>query len=730
MLVSLISYIDRNTLALLIPTIMRDTHLSAEQYGFIVSAFSIAYMIGSPIWGGLLDRLGLRVGMTLAVAFWTAASVSHAMAAGFLSFAAARTALGFGEGATFPGGLRTVVSTLPPGQQARGIGFAYSGGALGAIITPIVVTPIFAVWGWRPAFLFTGGIGAAWLIMWFFVSARPPIRERMAEALRHTEQGPRFTDARLWSFILAYGLGATPLGFVMYAAALYLNQALGKDQIFLGKVLWIPPLGWELGYFFWGWLVDRMTSAGVPKLTTVRRLMFASLFLSLPLAAVPYMSSTALVLLEMFIATFVIVGFVVPSLAYATHVYSPSRSGLIAGIGAGSYGAIVAVTMPLFGRLFDVRRYDVAFAIAALLPAIGYAGWAWINRNAREPRRIVVKQSLAGLLLAAAVAWTFGPRVAAQSSSDPRVQAHIDAAKAAAGSDFAYVFNRICREAVPPENPEPRPQRGARPPGPPARETWHAEPVKVFDNLYFLGQTEYSAWAVTTSAGIIIIDSIFDYSVDDEVAGGLKAMGLDPANIKYVIISHGHSDHSGGAKYLQDRFNAKVILTAADWDLLDRSNGTKPHRDMIATDGQKLTLGHTTLTLYNTPGHTLGTISTLIPVTDRGQKHVAAYWGGTAFNWMAGPAAYITPERPPIFWFKTYSDSARRFKEITAKAGADIILSNHTDFDGSKTKLPALAQRKAGDPNPYVIGAANVQRYLTTVDECAQAGLTRAQAMK
>jgi MFS transporter, ACS family, hexuronate transporter len=95
---------------------------------------------------------------------------------------------------------------------------------------------------------------------------------------------------------------------------------------------------------------------------------------------VPWMSSTALVLFAMFAATFVIVGFVVPSLKYATHIYSPSRSGLIAGIGAGSYGAIVAVTMPLFGRLFDMRRYDLAFAIAAVLPALGYAGWAWINR--------------------------------------------------------------------------------------------------------------------------------------------------------------------------------------------------------------------------------------------------------------------------------------------------------------------------------------------------------------
>jgi metallo-beta-lactamase class B len=312
------------------------------------------------------------------------------------------------------------------------------------------------------------------------------------------------------------------------------------------------------------------------------------------------------------------------------------------------------------------------------------------------------------------------------------VQAHVAAAKAAAGTDFAGVFSRICTEAVPPATPA-APQRGRgpaapRPAGPPARETWHAEPVKVFDNLYFLGQTEYSVWAVTTSAGVILIDSIFDYSVDDEVVGGMKKLGLDPATIKYVIISHGHSDHSGGAKYIQDRFNAHVLLAAADWDLLDRSTGTKPRRDMVATDGQKLTLGDTTITLYNTPGHTLGTLSTVIPVKDNGTPHVAVSWGGTAFNWMANRTAYITPERPVSFWFETYSASARRFKDIAAKAGADVLISNHTIFDGSKTKIPALERRKPGDPNPYVIGQSGVQRYLTVVDECAQAGLANAKA--
>jgi metallo-beta-lactamase class B len=232
---------------------------------------------------------------------------------------------------------------------------------------------------------------------------------------------------------------------------------------------------------------------------------------------------------------------------------------------------------------------------------------------------------------------------------------------------------------------------------------------------------------VTTSAGIILIDTIFDYSVEDEVAGGLKKLGLDPESIKYAIVSHGHADHSGGAKFLQDKFGTRIILTAADWDLLDRSNGTKPRRDVIAKDGDVITLGDTTVLLYNTAGHTLGTLSAIFPVYDHGEKHVAATWGGTAFNWMGGSAAYITPEHPASFWFQTYSDSAERYKAITKRVGADVLISNHTIFDGSKTKLPALATRKAGDPNPYVIGVDGVQRYLTVVDECAQAGLANAK---
>jgi metallo-beta-lactamase class B len=320
-----------------------------------------------------------------------------------------------------------------------------------------------------------------------------------------------------------------------------------------------------------------------------------------------------------------------------------------------------------------------------------------------------------GLLLAAL---TLVP----QNANDTP-EAHVAAAKAAAGDDFQNLFNFQCN------GPGPGGNRGAaggaqrgqgggqgrgaaggggqRQAGPPDRSTWHLEPVKVFDNLYFFGQSEYSAWALTTSQGIILFDTLFDYSVEDEVADGMKKLGLDPANIKYAVISHAHPDHDGGGKFLQDHYGTRVIMSPADWDVLDkRTNGTKPKRDIESTDGQKLTLGDTTVTLYITPGHTPGTISSIIPVKDNGTPHLIALWGGVGLN----------PDKESV---QKYIQSGQRFSEIARQAKADIIISNHTDWDQSKVNLPILAKRAPGSSNPYIVGNEKVLKFMKVAQECA-----------
>jgi metallo-beta-lactamase class B len=314
--------------------------------------------------------------------------------------------------------------------------------------------------------------------------------------------------------------------------------------------------------------------------------------------------------------------------------------------------------------------------------------------------RMLVATSLAGVLLNA-------PAVAQTADT---VEAHIAAAKAAAGEQHAYIFNSLCIR------PAAGPNSGSADEAAPDPSVFHADPVKVFDNLYFVGEKEYSAWAVTTSEGIILVDTIWDYSVADEIVGGLKKLGFDPAQIKYAVVTHGHRDHVGGAKYLQDHFGTRIILSAADWDFVEKSPRVtvKPKRDLVATDGQKLTLGDTTLTLYLTPGHTLGTVSVLIPVKDNGKPHLVAEWGGTGFNFEH------SRER-----FQTYVASAERFGDIVAKSGADVLIANHTNLDGSKVKFPALAARTPGGENPWVIGNAAVRGYVKVAEECARAALLR-----
>ena len=149
-------------------------------------------------------------------------------------------------------------------------------------------------------------------------------------------------------------------------------------------------------------------------------------------------------------------------------------------------------------------------------------------------------------------------------SADDALDAHLLAAKQAAGFEFTGTLARICIA--------PGLAVGIGPRGViPDRALWHAEPVRMFDNLYFIGTRVHSAWALKGSGGIIIIDTLFNYAVEDEMVNGLKKLGLDPAQVKYVVISHAHGDHDEGARLFQERYGAHVVMGGPDWDGLDKS---------------------------------------------------------------------------------------------------------------------------------------------------------------
>lgn len=299
--------------------------------------------------------------------------------------------------------------------------------------------------------------------------------------------------------------------------------------------------------------------------------------------------------------------------------------------------------------------------------------------------------------LAGMIALALAP--AASMAAQPAMQR----AQTLAGADLAPLYDVLCPVDVlhPPqvvvEN----------------RASWYTPPARALDDLYYVGQQGVSAWVLKTDEGLLLIDALFDYSVGPEIVDGLKALGLDPATIRYVVVTHGHSDHYGGARYLQDNFGARVVASREDWDVIDkttRSSDPKPRRDMVVDGAMDLRLGKSVVKLVRTPGHTPGTLSLLFSVHDQGKRHVAALWGGTAFNSR-------TREQ--------YSDmaaSAKRFAALSRRQGADVWLSNHPVFDGSFAKIAA---GRPDGTSPFVTGQATVQRALQVVAQCSRIALAR-----
>ena len=326
-----------------------------------------------------------------------------------------------------------------------------------------------------------------------------------------------------------------------------------------------------------------------------------------------------------------------------------------------------------------------------------------------------------GWVLCGPATWTLAEEgIQAPRDFDMEIEAALREAKTAAGFEFLGTLSRNCllpasggvntSDDVPGYIRDPSSEQ--------PRETWYADPAQVFDNLFFVGGKVHTAWALATSEGIIIIDTVYPYNSEELIIRGLERLGLDPKEIRYVIISHAHGDHIGGAQMLQERYGAEVVMGGGDWDLVEtypnRYTSMAPRRDIVATDGMKLTLGDTTVTFWETPGHTPGTLSYTFIVYDQGRPVNVAYSGGTAFNFVNN-----TPE-PGIRNFQTYIESQQHIADQAAAFGATVLLSNHSEFDNAVSRNRMLAGRGDG-PHPYVLGEDWVQRYFQVLRSCARA---------
>jgi metallo-beta-lactamase class B len=289
--------------------------------------------------------------------------------------------------------------------------------------------------------------------------------------------------------------------------------------------------------------------------------------------------------------------------------------------------------------------------------------------------------------------------------------AHIDAAKKLAGNDAWLLspYNFYCVAGAARGNNATAPE---------------LEPVKLFDNLYAVGNSEATVYAITTSQGIILIDSGYADRAESVVVAGLKQLGLDPATVRYILLGHGHADHFGGAQYFQEHYGTKVGTTAADWDVIYPANPpanqansaqSRPKKDLVLAEGRPVTLGDQTVTLVAIPGHTPGSLAFIFPVREGRQRHMVGLFGGTI----------LTADRITTPGLKQYVQSIAHYLDTAKSMKVDVEVQNHPIFDQMPDRLARLKTRKGGEAHPFITGTDRYVKFWSIVSECIQAEIAR-----
>lgn len=240
-------------------------------------------------------------------------------------------------------------------------------------------------------------------------------------------------------------------------------------------------------------------------------------------------------------------------------------------------------------------------------------------------------------------------------------------------------------------------------------------PFQVFDNLYYVGAKWVAAWLLETDQGLILFDTLYG-ELTDIAIDGIRELGMDPNDIRYVVVTHAHFDHVGGAKRMQDEFGAVVLMTEEDWQMVEEDpvyrEYPKPMRHLTVTDNGTLNLGRTGLRFVKTPGHTPGVASTRFTVYDDGFPFQAFMFGGVGLNFEG-------VERT-----ETYIESVKRLQRM---GDIEVNIPNHAGSGEVFERYEMLKERKEGEPHPFV----DPESYSAWLDQlllAAEAKLVREKA--
>jgi ACS family hexuronate transporter-like MFS transporter len=376
---SAINYLDRQSLSTLAPLLRADFHLSHEQYGWILGAFSITYACSAPFAGMIIDRIGLTRGISLAVGLWSAAGIATGFTSGLAGLVGCRAVLGVAEAGGVPAAGKAIHTYLQPAERAIGNAVNQAAVSLGAVLAPPVATWIAVRYGWRMAFVLTGVLGLLWIPVWNLVARHSPPAPLPNTAPAHYEM---LRDRRLWGFMAANGLSMVGYSLWSNWTTQFLVDEHHLTVAQAAWYAWIPQLVAMLGGFAGGWLSLRLMDRGVAAAAARFRVCFTAALLSLATFAIPQAPSVAWATAGISISIFAVTAFSVNTYTLPLDVFGGARAAFAVSMLVASYGAIQLVISPLFGHIIDGHGYGPVMAIAAVTP-MAACGALWFSGSVR-----------------------------------------------------------------------------------------------------------------------------------------------------------------------------------------------------------------------------------------------------------------------------------------------------------------------------------------------------------
>jgi ACS family hexuronate transporter-like MFS transporter len=377
-LVTVINFVDRQSLSIVAPVIRGDLHLSNQQYGIIVSAFQFGMLAGEFPMGWLMDRKGVRVGLSFAVLWWSAANALHTFGGSLLQFSVLRFWLGTGECGNYSGGNKVVSQCFPVRERAFAVGVFNGGSMVGSIIAPPLLVWLMLAHGWRSAFLLPSLLGFFWVALWLrFYRVSQPARAG------HAAPGNRelLRMRRTWAIMLCRMLVGPVVQFYIFWLPEYLYRERGLSLKSIGMFAWLPFLFGDIGSMLGGWIAGRLIAHGVSVAAARAITMSAGAALCLFSLSVAWAASAPAALAWVCCVLFGHTFLSANMFAVVSDMFPPNAVGRVTAL-TGIAGGVSGFLFPLLtGFLVDHASYTPVFALAAIMPSLGCAVLFALQRN-------------------------------------------------------------------------------------------------------------------------------------------------------------------------------------------------------------------------------------------------------------------------------------------------------------------------------------------------------------